>query len=402
MSEKALSRIDPQGKIPTTNPIPGFKLKSANAEMPIEKWILATVKIGKNGEYEKQHKIPIVSQGREVLIGLEILNNEFDIFLTPQNKFLRTKNGKKIPLQQRTDILLSEILCQHISKENVMFQIWKAGKNGEKWLLDEIKATEIIKRNLEIKSAKLLAKKPPYVIGIGGYGLGRSAKKYYDDERKLIEADIKDQEKYLEMLHNIQESFKAKRIQEDKAEAQNQIETIRKFMEEQRQKAELKKAQLATKWESRTKTQNTQQYPVQKMMSNWYTGNFDWKNPRNQYEQTLMEMRRPQTRSRLKSRSRSRSKPRSGSKLRSRSKSRSKSRKRASTPRPKKRIHAITRSQQRRINQGINQGTRIRQSQIPTQTPGITLPTPPRIRIRTGSQGEMIGSPFNSIVISPA
>ena len=37
MSEKALSRIDPQGKIPTTNPIPGFKLKSANAEMPIEK-----------------------------------------------------------------------------------------------------------------------------------------------------------------------------------------------------------------------------------------------------------------------------------------------------------------------------------------------------------------------------
>ena len=132
MSEKALSRIDPQGKIPTTTPIPGFKLKSANAEMPIEKWILATVKIGKNGEYEKKHKIPIVNQGREVLIGLEILNNEFDIFLTPQNKFIRTKNGKKIPLEQRKDILLAEILCQHISRENIMFQIWKLGKDGEK------------------------------------------------------------------------------------------------------------------------------------------------------------------------------------------------------------------------------------------------------------------------------
>src|SRR5436190_9010200 len=102
MSEKALSRIDSQGKIPTTNLISGFKLKSANAEMPIEKWILATVRIGKNGEYEKQYKIPIVSQGREVLIRLEILNNEFDIFLMSQNKFIRTKDGKKILLQQRT------------------------------------------------------------------------------------------------------------------------------------------------------------------------------------------------------------------------------------------------------------------------------------------------------------
>src|ERR1041384_2314760 len=137
------------------------------------------------------------------------------------------------------------------------------------------------------------------------------------------------------------------------------------------------------------------------MMSNWYTGNFDWKNPRNQYEQTLMKMRRPQTRSRSKSRSRSRSKPRSRSKSRSRSRSRSKSRKRTPTPRPRKQIYAITRAQQRRIDQGINQGTRIRQSQIPTQIPGITLSSPPRMQIRTGSQGEMIGSPFSSIVISP-
>src|SRR6185437_6383643 len=256
----------------------------ANAEMPIEKWILATVRIGKNGEYEKQYKIPIVSQGREVLIGLEILNNEFDIFLTPQNKFMRTKEGKKIPLQQRTDILLAEILCQHISRESVMFQIWQAGKNGEKWILDEIEATKIIKRRLETQSTRLLAQKPPYVIGIGGYGLGKAARQHYDNRRKLIEDDIRDQEKYLVMLHNIYEQIKTRRIQEDKIEAQNQIETIRKFMEEQRQKAELKKAQIANEWESRTRLQNTQQYPVQRMMSDWYTGKFDWKNPRNEYE----------------------------------------------------------------------------------------------------------------------
>ena len=33
-------------------------------------------------------------------------------------------------------------------------------------------------------------------------------------------------------------------------------------------------------------------------MKEWYEGNFDWKNTRNQYEQTLMEIRRPRSRSR--------------------------------------------------------------------------------------------------------
>src|ERR1041385_699103 len=111
-----------------------------------------------------------------------------------------------------------------------------------------------------------------------------------------------------------------------------------------------------------------------------------------------MEMKRLQSRSRsrsrfrskLRSQSRSRSKSRSRSNSRSRSRSRSKSRKRTPTPRPRKRIYAITRAQQRRIDQGINQGTRIRQSQIPTQIPGITLSSPPRMQIRTGSQVEFI------------
>ena len=62
LSKRALDRINPKGVILITNPIPGFKLKLANAEMPIEKWINATIVIGKNGEFKKQHKIPIVSQ----------------------------------------------------------------------------------------------------------------------------------------------------------------------------------------------------------------------------------------------------------------------------------------------------------------------------------------------------
>src|SRR5256886_14991473 len=91
-------------------------------------------------------------------------------------------------------------------------------------------------------------------------------------------------------------------------------------MDEQRQKTELKKAQMANEWESRTKPQETQQYPAQRIMKEWYEGNFDWKNPRNQYEQTLMEIRRPRSRSRSRSGSKSRSRPRSRSKSRSRPK----------------------------------------------------------------------------------
>ena len=166
---------------------------------------------------------------------------------------------------------------------------------------------------------------------------------------------------------------------------------------------------MANEWESRTKSQETQQYPAQRMMKEWYEGNFDWKNPRNQYEQTLMEIRRP----------RSRSKPRSGSKSRSRPRSRSRSRsrpRRSGTPiprrrshsrsrsrsRPRRRIYAITRAQQKAIENAQRRGTVIRSSQIPTNNLRINAPSPPQQRIRIGSQGEIIGSPFsNSIVISP-
>src|SRR2546421_10648544 len=78
-------------------------------------------------------------------------------------------------------------------------------------------------------------------------------------------------------------------------------------------KTELKKAQMANGWESQTKPQETQQYPAQRMMKEWYEGNFDWRNPRNQYEQTLMEIRRPRSRLRPRSGSKSRSRPRSRS-----------------------------------------------------------------------------------------
>ena len=320
MSEKALSRIDPQGKIPTTNPIPGFKLKSANAEMPIEKWILATVSIGKNGEYKKQHKIPIVSQGREVLIGLEILNNEFDIFLTPQNKFMRTKDGKKIPLQQRTDILLSEILCQHVSRDDVMFKVWKLGRDGESYLLNEIQNSEKLIDQLKDEWNRLMTEKQnvksysnsPFVV----FG-GKTVKQKLEGKLELVKEDIIDMEKYIVMLQNILQKVKDKRIREEKIQSQEQIEVIKKFMDEQRQKTELKKAQMANEWESQTKPQETQ-YPTQRMMKEWYEGNFDWRNPRNQYEQTLMEIRRPRSRSRPRSGSKSRSRPRSRSRSRSR------------------------------------------------------------------------------------
>src|SRR5436305_1011059 len=135
-------------------------------------------------------------------------------------------------------------------------------------------------------------------------------------------------------------------------------------MNEQRQKTELKKAQMANEWESRTKPQETQQYPAQRIMKEWYEGNFDWRNPRNQYKQTLMEIRRPRSRSRPRSGSKSRSRPRSRSKSRSRPRRsgtpiprrRSHSRSR-SRSRPRRSIYAITRAQQKAIENAQRRGT---------------------------------------------
>ena len=189
-------------------------------------------------------------------------------------------------------------------------------------------------------------------------------------------------------------------------------------MEEQKQKSDLKKAQMANEWESRTKPQETQQYPAQRMMKEWYEGNFDWRNPRNQYEQTLMEIKESRSRSRSRprrsgtpiprrsrSRSRSRSQPQRSGTPTPRGKSRSRSRSRS---RPRRRIYAITRAQQKAIENARRQGTMVRPSQIPTNNLRIDAPSPPQQRIRTGSHGQLRGSRFStpsdtptSIVISP-
>ena len=408
MSERALTRIDPTGKIPTTDPIPGFRLKSANAEMPIKKWILATVKIGPKGEYVKQHKIPVVSQGREVLIGLDILNNQFDIFLTTTEKFMRTKDGKRISLHERKDILLSEIICQHVSKDDVMYQVWKLGKDGENWLLTEIQNTGRLINNLKDEHNKLMAERQnikgyrtsPFVA-LGG---GKSQKQRIDKKLELINEDIIDLEKYDIMLQNILKKVQDQRIRDERIQSQDQIEIIKKFMEEQKGKADLKKAQMANEWQERVKISeqsqpNIQAYPAKQQMNDWYYGNFDGRNPRNQYEETLMQMqrsrsrRRSQSRSRPKSQSRrSRSRPvrrrsqsRSRSKrpptprpqyrYKSRSRSRSRSRQRS---RPRRNVYAITRSQSRNMRQRIQQsaGIRIRPSGIPQITPTMRQITP--------------------------
>src|SRR5207245_11212866 len=177
-------------------------------------------------------KSPIVSQGREVLIGLEILNNEFDIFLTPQNKFIRTKDGKKIPLQQRTDILLSEILCQHVSRDDVMFKVWKLGRDGEAYLLNEIQNLEKLIDQLKDEWNRLMTEKQnvksynnsPFVV----FG-GKTVKQKLEGKLELVKKDIIDMEKYIVMLQNILQKVKDKRIREEKIQSQEQIEVIKKL-----------------------------------------------------------------------------------------------------------------------------------------------------------------------------
>ena len=154
-------------------------------------------------------------------------------------------------------------------------------------------------------------------------------------------------------------------------------------------------------------------------MNEWYDENFDWKNPRNQYKQTLMEMRKPRSRSRPQSRSNMRSRSGSRSRSRPRSHLRSCSRpRRSATPIPRWRsrsrscttrrhIYTITRVQQLAIENAQRQGTVVRSSQIPTNNLRINAPSPPQQRIRTGTHGQIRGSRFStpseiptSIVIS--
>src|SRR5947207_8820809 len=149
------------------------------------------------------------------------------------------KEGKKIPLQQRTDILLSEILCQHISRNDVMFQVWKLGKDGENWLLTEIQNTGQLINDLKGEHNKLMTEhhkiKRHTVSPFATFG-GKTPRQKIDGKLELINKDIIDLEKYVVMIQNILQKVKEKRIKEEKVQSQDQIEIIRQFMEEQKQK----------------------------------------------------------------------------------------------------------------------------------------------------------------------
>src|ERR1044071_8055507 len=146
-----------------------------------------------------------------------------------------------------------------------MFQVWKLGKDSENWLLTEIQNTGRLINNLKDEHNKLMTEKQnikgykvsPFVT-LGG---GKTPRQKIDKKLELINEDIIDLEKYDIMIQNILQKVKDRRIREEKIQSQDQIEIIRKFMEEQRQKTDLKKAQMANEWESRTKPQETQQYP---------------------------------------------------------------------------------------------------------------------------------------------
>ena len=168
-----------------------------------------------------------------------------------------------------------------------MFKVWKLGRDGEAYLLNEIQNSEKLIDQLKDEWNRLMTEKQnvksysnfPFVV----FG-GKTVKQKLERKLELVKEDIIDMEKYIVMLQNILQKVKDKRIREEKIQSQEQIEVIKKFMDEQRQKTELKKAQMANEWESRTKPQETQQYPAQRMMKEWYEGNFDWKNPDNKFD----------------------------------------------------------------------------------------------------------------------
>src|SRR2546429_2804573 len=111
-------------------------------------------------------------------------------------------------------------------------------------------------------------------------------------------------------------------------------------------------------------------------------------------------------RSRSRSYSRSRSRRRNP---RPRSRSYSRSRSRGRNLRPRSRSYSRSRSQPKSILKGVNvvttraqqrrlgDGQRVTPSQIPRRLPQVIASPPPQMRIRTGRQGQLIGSPFSDI-----
>src|SRR5437763_17082649 len=119
---------------------------------------------------------------------------------------MRTKDGKKIPLQQRTDILLSEILCQHVSRDDVMFKVWKLGRDGEAYLLNEIQNSERLINQLKDEWNRLMTEQQNVKRNITSpfdVFEGKTVKQKLERKLELVKKDIIDLEKYIVILQNI-------------------------------------------------------------------------------------------------------------------------------------------------------------------------------------------------------
>src|SRR5277367_6637197 len=120
-------------------PNPGVRIKQAAGEIGNTEWIKVPITLSK---FTRTIIIPVIrNQYREMLIGLDLLKGQPDRnngYILNLMKGIMIGNNETIKLQERDKLYLQEILIQNITRDDVLFQIWKRGKYAKNHILYEI------------------------------------------------------------------------------------------------------------------------------------------------------------------------------------------------------------------------------------------------------------------------
>src|SRR5215469_10940261 len=301
ISQKTIEKLKREGyKNIIYVPNPGIRIKQAASVIGETEWIKIPITISK---YTKKVIISIINgQFRELLIGLDILKGNKDqnngyIVNLPKGEMYG--NNEVIRLTERKNIHLQEILTQEITKNDILFQIWKKGKFAKDDII--LKISDLTNQINDLKEK-------------------------YGNESILIPSrsrwSHKPKIKELKQERNLWEDalleLEEKEIQnKSKKEAEQQAKEIENFFKEKQFQIEREKYEQKLKERQRENEDLKQQIDNQQESRN-YNPNSNNYNQESLYEKHLRLGSRSRSRkSPIRSRSRSRRSP-----IRSRSRSR--------------------------------------------------------------------------------
>jgi endonuclease IV len=315
ISQKTIEKLKKKGFNVVYVPNPGkIKIKQAASSIGETEWVRIPITISK---HTKEVIIPVINgQFRELLIGLDILrgNGKNDGYIINLQKGEMYGNNEVIKLEERKDIYLQEILLQEITRNDVLFQIWKKGKFAQQHIVMEIES--LTNKILDLEERYL---NESILIPSSSRWSNRPKIQQLKKERNLWE--------------NALYELEQKRI--NKEESERQTREIEKFFQNKQQQIEEQRKQ------ERMREQENQKRKMLEEQNKRYWDNY---NPQDSlYEQQLRS--RPRVRSRGRSRSRSRkrsprkvnSKSRRSSLDKKKQRSRSRLRQRSPNRRPRSR-----------------------------------------------------------------